>query len=111
MRYVMMLHSSLIHLLIRKLPAAMVLVLFLVSPSVAATDWGRAVVDTVIRRHPDPTAFGRWGYKFAFQLYGQYLVFKRTGERRYLEYIKEWLDAHIDAEGNIDQPLDMLDRQ
>ena len=54
MRYVMMLHSWLIHLLLRKLPAAMVLVLFLVSPSVAATDWGRAVVDTAIRRHPDP---------------------------------------------------------
>jgi unsaturated rhamnogalacturonyl hydrolase len=75
------------------------------------TDWGRAVVDSALRRHPDPTTLSRWGYCFGLQLYGQYLLFQRTGERRYLEYVKAWVDSHVDAEGHIDQPLDMLDRQ
>jgi len=34
-------------------------------------------------------------------LYGQYLVWRRTGDKRYLQYIKDWIDSHIDDEGNV----------
>lgn len=80
-------------------------------PAAAVPDWGRAVVETTMRHHPNPAAFGRWNYPFGLYLYGQYLVFKRTGERRYFRYIKDWVDSHVDAEGNIDQPLTALDRR
>ena len=105
-------HDRFPRLLARSLAMAVALILLLAGPLPAtATDWGRAVVDSALRRHPDPTTLSRWGYRFGLQLFGQYLLFQRTGERRYLEYIKAWVDSHVDAEGHIDQPLDMLDRQ
>src|SRR3954452_872402 len=65
----------LLRLLAPRLSAAVLLALFLASPPLAAaTDWGRAVVDTTMRRHPDPAALGKWGYQFGLQMYGQYLV-------------------------------------
>jgi unsaturated rhamnogalacturonyl hydrolase len=61
------------------------------APAPAATrdaggtmDWSTAVVDSTLRQFRDPTVFGSWEYSRAFYLYGQYLVFKRTGDIRYL---------------------------
>ena len=103
---------ALLRLSARRLLTATVFVPALTSPLLAAAiDWGRAVVDTTMRRYPDPADFGYWNYSYAFQLYGHYLVYKRTGERRYLNYIIDWVNAHIDSEGSIDQPIDELDKR
>ena len=96
----------------RTLPSVTLLVTFwMMAPVAAAPDRGRAVVETTMRRFPDASDFGEWGYAYAYYLYGQYLVHKRTGERRYLEYVIDWVDAHVDADGNIDVPIDELDRR
>jgi unsaturated rhamnogalacturonyl hydrolase len=73
------------------------------------TDWGRAVVDSTIARNPDAAAFGSWAYYRAFYLLGQYRVYQRTRDSQYLDYIKAWVDAHVDANGKIDASISLLD--
>jgi unsaturated rhamnogalacturonyl hydrolase len=64
-------------------------------------DWSKAVVDSTMKRYPTAQDLGAWGYAKSLYLYGQYLVWKRTGDKRYLQYIKDWVDSHVDREGNV----------
>ncbi|PWT93102.1 MAG: glycosyl hydrolase [Acidobacteria bacterium] len=73
------------------------------------TDWGKAVVDSTITRYPTASDLGSWHYSKAFFLYGAYMVYKRTGDDRYLTYLQNWVDSHIDSAGNLDVNLDALD--
>src|SRR5215472_7693521 len=66
-----------------------------------ATDWSREMVESTMKRYPTANDLGSWGYAKALFLYGEYLVWKRTGERRYLQYIKDWVDSHVDSEGRV----------
>jgi unsaturated rhamnogalacturonyl hydrolase len=77
--------------------------------SAQTADWSVAVVESTLKRNPDPSQFGGWGYAKALYLMGQYMVWKRTGDPRYLKYIKDWVDTHVDAHGNIDRKIDALD--
>lgn len=83
------------------------------SPALAVSrselDWSRAVVDTTMQRYPDPAKLGKWGYAVAFFLYGAYLVYQRTHDRRYLNYVLGWVDSHVDAHGVIDAKINSLD--
>jgi unsaturated rhamnogalacturonyl hydrolase len=63
------------------------------------TDWSVGMVESTMKRYPTAKDLGSWGYAKSLYLYGQYLVYKRTREPRYLKYIKDWLDFHVDAEG------------
>jgi unsaturated rhamnogalacturonyl hydrolase len=72
-------------------------------------DWSRAVVESTMRRYPNPAELGSWGYAKALYLFGEYLVWKRTGDPRYLQYVKGWVDAHVDSQGNLDHNTDSLD--
>jgi rhamnogalacturonyl hydrolase YesR len=72
-------------------------------------DISRAVVETTMQTHPSATELGNWGYTQALYLYGEYLVYERTHDPRYLAYIKSWADAHVDAQGKIDKPINALD--
>lgn len=72
-------------------------------------DWSVALVDSTLQRFSDPLGFGSWAYPRALYLYGQYLVFKRTGDESYFQYIKAWVDSHVDPNGNIDASLNSLD--
>lgn len=76
---------------------------------VAVTDWSNAVVDSTLKRNPDPAKFGGWGYAKALYLMGQYFVYKRTNDERYLRYIKDWIDSHIDENGTLDRNINALD--
>lgn len=71
--------------------------------------WSQRMVDSTMARYPDPAKLGPWGYQQGFYLYGQYLVYERTGNPRYLKYIQGWVDAHINAEGRPDRKIDALD--
>ena len=62
-------------------------------------DWSVAMVESTMKRFPTATDLGSWGYAKSLYLYGQYLVYKRTGNPRYLQYIKVWMDSHVDANG------------
>jgi unsaturated rhamnogalacturonyl hydrolase len=73
------------------------------------TDWGRAVVESTMARFPTPAALGPWEYSRALFLHGAYLVYQRVKDPRYLSYIKSWVDAHVDANGNINNAFNSLD--
>src|SRR5205814_7489459 len=64
-------------------------------------DWSKALVESTMKRYPTAQDLGSWGYAKSLYLYGQYLVWKRTKDKRYLQYIKDWVDSHVDANGNV----------
>lgn len=72
-------------------------------------DLSKSVVETTMRTYPSATELGKWGYTQALYLYGEYLVYERTHDPRYLSYIKSWADAHVDAQGKIDRQINALD--
>lgn len=72
-------------------------------------DISKAVVETTMQEHPSATELGKWGYTQALYLYGEYLVYERTHDPRYLAYIKSWADANVDAQGKIDKQINALD--
>src|SRR5438874_3522133 len=74
-----------------------------------ATDWSKAMVESTIKRYPTAESFKGWSYAKSLYLYGEYLVYLRTKERRYLEHIKAWVDLHVDEQGNINRPINALD--
>jgi unsaturated rhamnogalacturonyl hydrolase len=65
----------------------------------AKTDWSVALVESTMKRYPTAKDLGSWGYAKSLYLYGQYLVYKRTHDPRYLKYIKDWVDMHVDDQG------------
>lgn len=73
------------------------------------TDWSVAVVESTIKRNPTGESFKGWGYAKALYLYGQYLVYLRTKDKRYLDHIQSWVDQHIDEQGTINRPINSLD--
>jgi unsaturated rhamnogalacturonyl hydrolase len=80
-----------------------------VTEPTAGTDWSKAMVDSTLQRYPDATKFGGWGYARSLYLMGQYFVYKRTHDERYLRYIKDWVDAHVDDTGKLDREINALD--
>jgi unsaturated rhamnogalacturonyl hydrolase len=62
-------------------------------------DWSVGMVESTMKRYPTAKDLGSWGYAKSLYLYGQYLVYKRTRDPRYLRYIKDWIDDHVDANG------------
>ena len=74
-----------------------------------APDWSKAVVESTMKRFPTAESLKGWGYARSLYLYGQYLVYLRTRERRYLEHIKAWVDLHVDEKGTINRPINALD--
>ena len=72
-------------------------------------DYSTAAIDTIMREFRTPADFGSWAYPRGLFLYAEYLVYKRTGDRAYLDFIKGWADSHIDADGNLKHNLDSLD--
>ncbi|AHH97129.1 glycoside hydrolase family 88/105 protein [Kutzneria albida] len=72
------------------------------------TDWSKAVVDSTMKRFT-PAKLGGWGYQTGLYLYGQYLVYKRTGDKAYLDYIRSWVDRFVDGKGGISNSFNNLD--
>jgi len=80
-----------------------------VVPAAAPTDWSTAVVDSTMKRAPDPAKLGGWGYQVGLFLYGTDLVYQRTHNARYLAYIKGWVDHYVDSSGHISNSFNNLD--
>lgn len=76
---------------------------------IADLDWSQHLVDSTLTRSPDARTFGSWAYPRGLYLFGQYLVYRRTGDKRYLQYIEDWVDSHIDAQGHPDHEIHALD--
>ena len=64
----------------------------------APQDWSRAVIDSTMQRFT-PANIGGWSYPLGLYLYGQFLFYKRTGEKKYLDYIVAWYDRFIKESG------------
>ncbi len=73
------------------------------------TDWSKAVVESTIKRFPTADSLKGWGYAKALYLYGVYLVYLRTKDKRYLDHIQSWIDLHIDDKGKINRAINALD--
>ena len=72
------------------------------------TDWSISIVEsTMARKTPDK--IGGWGYISGLYMLGQYQVYKRTGDPRYLSYIQEWADRFVDDSGHLNSTLERLD--
>src|SRR6184192_585239 len=54
-------------------------------------DWSVRVVESTIKRNPTGESFKGWGYAKALYLYGEYLVYLRTKDKRYLDHINRGL--------------------
>jgi unsaturated rhamnogalacturonyl hydrolase len=74
----------------------------------ARTDWSVAVVESTLKRYT-PETFGSWGYTKGLYLYGQYLVYKRTGKKEYFDFIKAWYDRYVTPDGVINRGWTNLD--
>jgi len=72
-------------------------------------DWSRAVIESTMHSKPDPATLGGWGYAISLYLYGQYLVYLRTRNKQYLDYIRGWVDHNVNAAGEINRAINALD--
>jgi unsaturated rhamnogalacturonyl hydrolase len=97
----------------RVLIAALVMLFFVsrstIASTPASTDWSKAVVESTIKRFPTAESLKGWGYAKSLYLYGQYLVYLRTHDKRYLDHMQAWIDLHIDDKGVINRPINSLD--
>jgi unsaturated rhamnogalacturonyl hydrolase len=74
-----------------------------------ATDWSQAMVESTMKRYPTADSLKGWAYAKSLYLYGQYLVYLRTKDKRYLDHVQAWVDLHIDDQGTINRPVNALD--
>jgi unsaturated rhamnogalacturonyl hydrolase len=74
-----------------------------------AVDWSKEVVESTMKRFSTAESLKGWGYAKSLYLYGQYLVYLRTKEKRYLDHIRAWVDLHVDEKGTINRPVNALD--
>ena len=79
------------------------------SRDVTATDWSKSIVDSTMHRYPDAKNLPNWGYAVSLYLYGQYLLYQRTRDKTYLDYIQGWIDHHVSDDGVIDRKVTALD--
>ena len=86
-------------------------VLAAATPALAAPagpDWSVEMVRSTMARY-SPAELGGWGYTRGLYLYGQYLVYKRTGTKAYFDYVKSWVDRFVDSDGGIANGFTNLD--
>ncbi len=65
---------------------------------------GAQIADMILSRWPDPSAINDqgWEYNTGIVLYGLSALYQRSGDARYLDYIRRWVDRYVDGEGHID---------
>ena len=61
------------------------------------------LADTIIARYPDPDDFPyrRWCYSQGYVLAGFEKLWKRTGDARYLDFVRRFVDQHVTQDGGI----------
>jgi rhamnogalacturonyl hydrolase YesR len=73
------------------------------APPAAPPSWAVATADTIMRRYPDfRTAYFRpWTYVHGYVLYGFEMLYRSTGEKKYFDYMKRYVDPIVDDDGNL----------
>jgi rhamnogalacturonyl hydrolase YesR len=79
-----------------------------VAPSVrlkqnAPKFWSVAYADSLMARYPDPDSIPHraWCYTQGYILRGFEMLADKTGEAKYFNYLKRFVDQHVDGQGNI----------
>lgn len=64
--------------------------------------WSVAAADTIMARWPDfsQAYFNAWTYVNGYELYGFEMLSKATGDPKYFDYTKRYIDEFVDADGN-----------
>jgi rhamnogalacturonyl hydrolase YesR len=65
--------------------------------------WAISTADSIMRRYPDfRTAYFRpWTYVHGYNLYGFEMLYRTTGDKKYLDYVKQYVDQIVDEKGNL----------
>lgn len=65
--------------------------------------WSVAYADSLMARYPDPDSIPHraWCYTQGYILRGFEMLADKTGEAKYFNYIKRFVDQHVDGQGNI----------
>ncbi len=82
------------------------------SPAQKPHYWSIALADTIMRRNTGAPgdSLTPWSYWKGYTLNGFEMLWQSTGDRRYLDYIKQQIDPFIDRNGNlVGVKLDSLD--
>lgn len=78
----------------------------------APRSWSVALADTLMKRNTGAPgdSLTRWSYWKGYTLYGFEILWRSTGDPRYLDYMKKQVDLSIDRDGNlVNVRLDSLD--
>jgi unsaturated rhamnogalacturonyl hydrolase len=64
--------------------------------------WSVAAAETVMARWPDYSKayFNAWTYVNGYELYGFDLLYRATGDKKYLDYTRRYIDQFVDEGGN-----------
>src|SRR5262249_47028107 len=65
--------------------------------------WAIATADTIMRRYPDfRTAYFRpWTYVHGYDLYGFEMLYRTTGDKKYFNYVKQYVDQIVDDKATL----------
>src|SRR5512134_2553261 len=68
------------------------------TPGQAPTFWSIATAESVMARWPDYNLANHasWTYVHGYTLYGFDMLYRATGDRRYFNFVKRYIDKHID---------------
>jgi rhamnogalacturonyl hydrolase YesR len=72
-------------------------------PAKGPESWAVATADTIIKRYPDfrKAYFKPWTYVHGYDLYGFEMLYRSTGDRKYLDYLKKYISEIVDEQGNL----------
>jgi len=70
-----------------------------------SSNWGVKFADMIMAKWPDPDKVdpkqNGWEYNTGIVLFGMSKIYERTRDKRYLDYIRLWVDGYVDDQGII----------
>ncbi len=70
-------------------------------PGKAPQFWSIAMADSIMARWPDYSKayFNSWTYVNGYVLYGMDMLYRATGDKKYFDYTKRYIDQFVDDQG------------
>ncbi|MDP4274377.1 MAG: glycoside hydrolase family 88 protein [Bacteroidota bacterium] len=71
-------------------------------PGSTPESWSKATAESVMARYPDyrDAYWKPWSYVHGYMFHGFEMLYKSTGDRKYLDFIKTYIDKFVDDKGN-----------
>lgn len=72
------------------------------TPGRPPESWSRATAETIMERYPDyrQAYWKDWTYVQGYMFCGFEMLYRATRDRRYLDYMRRYIDHFVDREGN-----------